>query len=407
MNRHLAHLRRSSWTLLLLLGLVAAALPAAAGPQDRLERVEQDQGRVQEQLEQAQDQGDHLARRVAALDRKRAAVEGRVATLDVRIEMLDGDIARVEGRLVEAQKQLIALGERLDAIQTKLGGRRDLFYERAVLAYKAGPTAAVDTLLSSGDLSDLLDRVAYYESALDADAKLIEEIELLEAEVITERDGLERKKAEIAADKLALQEHRSALAQARDERADALAAREAAVAKKQALLADVRARSTRLRKIERQLEEESDRIEGLLARRAAASSSAVSPGGGGQLAWPTAGPVTSGFGYRSHPIFGDRRMHTGIDIGAPYGAPVWAADGGTVSYVGAMSGYGNVVILEHGGGLATTYNHLSSVSVGSGQGVTRGQHIASVGCTGYCTGPHLHFEVRVAGAPVDPLPYLR
>jgi murein DD-endopeptidase MepM/ murein hydrolase activator NlpD len=117
--------------------------------------------------------------------------------------------------------------------------------------------------------------------------------------------------------------------------------------------------------------------------------------------------VTSPFGYRTHPIFGDTRLHTGIDIGAPYGAPVYAADNGTVTYVGAMSGYGNVVVVDHGGGLSTTYNHLSAFFVGTGQSVGRGQQVGSVGCTGYCTGPHLHFEVRINGTPVDPMPYLQ
>ena len=100
-------------------------------------------------------------------------------------------------------------------------------------------------------------------------------------------------------------------------------------------------------------------------------------------------------------------MHTGIDIGASYGAPVISADAGTVAYVGAMSGYGNVVVIDHGGGLATTYNHLSAFGVSSGQTVGRGVYIANVGCTGYCTGPHLHFEVRINGSPVDPMPYLQ
>ncbi|MDQ3708049.1 MAG: M23 family metallopeptidase, partial [Actinomycetota bacterium] len=122
--------------------------------------------------------------------------------------------------------------------------------------------------------------------------------------------------------------------------------------------------------------------------------------------WPADGVKTSDFGWRTHPIFGTGRLHSGIDIGAAYGSPISAAASGTVVSAGTMSGYGNVVVLDHGGGIATLYAHQSSVAVGTGQAVQRGQTIGYVGSTGYSTGPHLHFEVRVSGTPVDPMGYL-
>jgi len=131
-----------------------------------------------------------------------------------------------------------------------------------------------------------------------------------------------------------------------------------------------------------------------------ASATTVTPSGSGMLRWPVSGPVTSPFGMR----WG--RMHEGIDIGVPSGTPVAAAGTGTVIYAGWMEGYGNLVAIDHGGGLATAYGHNTSVTVSVGQQVTAGTIIAYSGSTGHSTGPHVHFEVRVNGTPVDPLGYL-
>ena len=118
------------------------------------------------------------------------------------------------------------------------------------------------------------------------------------------------------------------------------------------------------------------------------------------MIWPVSGPVTSGFGWR----WG--RMHEGIDIAVPTGTPVAAAASGRVIYAGWMGGYGNLVVIDHGGGIATAYGHNSSIAVGNGSSVSQGQTISYAGSTGHSTGPHVHFEVRVNGSPVDPLGYL-
>jgi murein DD-endopeptidase MepM/ murein hydrolase activator NlpD len=121
---------------------------------------------------------------------------------------------------------------------------------------------------------------------------------------------------------------------------------------------------------------------------------------------PSDGRITSGYGWRTHPIFGTRRMHTGTDFGPGYGAPIYAAETGTVISANARGGYGNTIIIDHGQGLTTLYAHQSRFAVSSGARVTRGQVIGYVGSTGNSTGPHLHFEVRVNGAHRDPMNYL-
>ena len=130
------------------------------------------------------------------------------------------------------------------------------------------------------------------------------------------------------------------------------------------------------------------------------------PTGSGMLTLPVAGPVTSPFGARTSPTTGAQEFHEGIDIGAAQGTPIRAAASGTVTFAGQMSGYGNVVIVQHAAGLQTRYAHQSAMSVTAGQTVAAGDVIGAVGATGEATGPHLHFEVRLNGVAVDPAPYL-
>jgi murein DD-endopeptidase MepM/ murein hydrolase activator NlpD len=124
----------------------------------------------------------------------------------------------------------------------------------------------------------------------------------------------------------------------------------------------------------------------------------------GTFSVPSHGPVTSGFGYRVHPIVGRRRMHTGIDFGAPMGSPIYAAAGGEIFHAGWLGGYGRCIIILHGDGISTLYGHCSVLEVQPGQYVRRGQVIGRVGSTGFSTGPHLHFEVRKDGVPINPMP---
>ena len=155
---------------------------------------------------------------------------------------------------------------------------------------------------------------------------------------------------------------------------------------------------------------EQRRIEEELRRRREAELAVpqAQPGivGNGGWAWPTAGGVASGFGQRLHPILGYYRMHTGMDIGGAMGQPIWAAHDGIVSSAGWNGGYGNTIILGHGANTTSLYAHMSGFAVSAGDYVTAGQLIGYVGSTGLSTGPHLHFEVRINGAPVNPAPYL-
>lgn len=401
--------RRGSTILSLFLALGVFALPAAAGPEERLEEIQNKQDEAEHKLDEVQGEQEQLEADLGGLDDARDSIEAKIDVLDTDLAALDSRIDEVKEDLVDAQLQLTALSDELRKIGNRLHKRNDLLEEKAVSAYKAGPTAAMDGLLSATSFADLVDRVEYYQATLDSEATLIDEIAALEAETEEKRAEVEEKREAITDQKLALEEDRAEVAAVIDQRAGALSEKEDIISAKKTLLGDAQDREAQLEEWLDQLEADSQQIEAILAapENPTAPSTGAPPLGSGQLQWPTSGPLTSPFGYRVHPIFGDTRLHTGIDIGAPYGAPVYAADTGRVSYVGAMSGYGNVVVIDHGGGLATTYNHLSAFATSSGASVARGAQIGSVGCSGYCTGPHLHFEVRVNGTPVDPMPYLQ
>jgi murein DD-endopeptidase MepM/ murein hydrolase activator NlpD len=405
---------RFGFLIVLLVAVSALGLPARADPEDRLDDIGQRRERIERRQSRLAQEEGRLAATIRRLDARRARIQAHVDSLDAAIARLDDRIAITVAALTQAQKQLGLLATELRNLGRELHDRQALYQNRAVATYIAGPTAAVDSLLSARSFSELIQRAAYYQSALDADVRLIDQIERLQAETEHKQALVEEKRAQISADKAALERDRAKVATARRERAGALKAQRAVISQKRAVLADVRSHQAKLQAIEDRLQQESAKIHALLAQQAAAAAAAApppsgisAPPGSGQLLYPANGPITSGFGYRVHPIFGATRLHTGIDIGAPYGAPVWAADDGTVAFVGTMGGYGSIVVIDHGGGLASAYGHLSAFYVGSGQHVARGSAIASVGCTGYCTGPHLHFEVRVNGTPVDPLPYLR
>ena len=396
--------RRIAGALGLFLALVA--IPAAADPQDRLEEIERRQNAIEIKTESLVSQQNRLTDRISELDDQRTSIESAISELNGTIDRLDERILEQRRELDSVQHHLAILTERYLGQLRRLETATDFFVGRARATYMAGPTAWADTFLSAESFSDLMNRYSYYEASLKSDAELIESIEVLRSETQELREAADEEAQRIIAIKTELETERDKIAELRSAKEEVLAAREQVLALKNDSLSEVLGKKRKLAAIRAELEREEARFEAIIAARTSQATGPL-PTGGGQLLWPAAGPVTSGYGWRTHPIFGDQRLHTGIDIAAPYGAPVIASDGGVVVFVGAMSGYGNVVAIDHGNGLSTTYNHLSEFYVGSGQTVGRGEEIAAVGCTGYCTGTHLHFEVRVNGSPVDPMPYLQ
>jgi len=369
---------------------------------------------VARQIQALNDQLDEVSADEAALLGQLNASKARLDDLNAKVADLDHQQVPVQAALQGAQGHLDDLGARQLAAESQLADTQRLLadakgrmVDRALAAYTGESSSAryADLLLRVRSIRDLSAATAYVRAALDDDRATVQRYQQLKNQVSGLRDGIDhdRDQARGARDVVAAQnQDLSDRRQAADDVRQQVATE---VAKQNDLLGQLKARKSEFEGQIVALQRQSDALAAQLRGRQ--GGQALVPSGHGVLSVPIPGaPITSGFGPRVHPIYGDVRMHTGIDFGASYGTPIHAAADGVVVSAGPLGGYGNATVIDHGNGLATLYGHQSSIVVSPGQHVSRGQVIGYVGCSGPCTGPHLHFEVRVRGTPVDPMQYL-
>jgi murein DD-endopeptidase MepM/ murein hydrolase activator NlpD len=364
----------------------------------------------------------------------------RRRALDAKVAAFDSQIAGVQRQLDAAQSKLGALEAQQRAVEVRLveaqhalAVAKDELGRQAIAAYTGQSEAAsyASMLLTSSSLNDLASKRSYMRAVVGSQSETIASTEHLRDEVGDLGKQVEASKTEAQAQRDVVAGQRASLQTSRDAQAGARAEVQAEIAQQDRLRAEVVARKEEFEESLENLEQESAAIAETLRRRQAeaaaaaaraATSTTVAGGGGGgtgstvaaaptrapgRLLTPVPGaPVTSPYGPRVHPIYGTVKIHTGIDYGADTGTPIRAAADGVVVSASWFGGYGNATIIDHGGGLATLYGHQSAMLVSEGQKVTAGQTIGRVGCTGDCTGPHVHFETRVNGDPVNPAPYL-
>lgn len=371
---------------------------------------------------------------------------GAVAAV-ARLTAVDASVARAEAALRQAQSQLTAArvvlaGQQRDLAEARAAeaeGRRRVADAQAHVTdardelrvmlrsgFESGLNSSLDAITTLGDPGDLADRVGLLDHLSGVRHRRIEALSAAEQALELERQRLTA--ASARATDLVLRSTaqvavvRSAVRQAavadtivrvgRLERVRALAAARTAAAAAHRRAAALAAESDQLAAVLRARAAAQARERAVAAAAAAAAHRAAAPApvtsavGGGTLLMPAAGPFSSGFGPRRDPLTGVAGFHPGQDIAAPTGAPILAANSGQVIYAGQEQGYGNFTCIDRGDGLATCYGHQSAILVSVGQHVQAGQLIGRVGSTGWSTGPHLHFEVRIDGTPVDPLPYL-
>ena len=399
--------RRALLLLALVCGFAAPVALAGGGgdtPADQKAAVDAKLGSLHSKIAANQAKAAHLSSQIGSLTSQIHTLERQVGSVSARLSSLQADLALHQRRLdkLNALYQLQTSRFRLLRKEYRLAVRRlDL---RLVAIYKEGQPNAVDVLLAARSLSEVIDQLDYLGVIAAQDKHVAEQVKTAKLQVAAQRKrtktirhGVQQEAAVIHARVVQqailrgeLLSSRSHLASARSSKSHALVITRKQVQdeiqESQALAAASAQLAARLR------------ADGP-GNTTGSSGEPAAPSGTG-FQWPVSGPITSPFGER----WGT--LHPGIDIGVPTGTPIHAAGPGTVVWCGWMSGYGNLVMIDHHNGLATLYGHQSRIAASCGEQVQTGDVIGYVGCTGFCTGPHLHFEVRLNGTPVDPLGYL-
>ncbi|HWR30509.1 MAG TPA: peptidoglycan DD-metalloendopeptidase family protein [Negativicutes bacterium] len=350
---------------------------------DELEEKQQELGNIQQQIEEQQQKAEKARNKERSVSEQLRIIQSELATAQEEFDAINDQLNNTEEQIKVNTELSARLVKKLEA-QTKT------LHRRMRDIYKNGQVNYIDVLFGAKDFNDFVSRMDILKKILAYDNALIKGTK-------ADRETLTKAQAQLEVDRVKIVELRKQAAVKREQVAVRRQERQGV------LNAATYERETAERAY-RELIETSKQIETMIRR---IQSGEKNIGGStGTMLWPAEGEITSPFGWRVHPIFGTQRLHTGIDIGADYGDSVRAADGGVVIHSDWMGGYGNAVIIDHGNGISTLYAHNSQLLVSEGQTVAKGQTISRVGSTGYSTGPHLHFEVRQNGSPVNPLNFL-
>lgn len=352
---------------------------------------------IQEQQRKLQDVNRQLDQQRSSVNQARQKeknVMGQISSLDKDINKTEAEIKSIDDRVAYLKQNIKKVEEEIKASEEALAEQSDILGERLVFIYeKGGDVSYLEVLLAATDIKDFLTRYDLLNIIVEQDVALIKSINKEKKELSLKKCDLEIKQKELVNIQANQMGQKEILDSQKEE--------------KQKLLGSVRLEKKKQEQALNELERESRQLEAII--RQYQSGNTGSQAGTGTFTWPAPGytNITSPYGMRLHPILNERRLHTGMDIRAPMGATIVAADSGTVIFAGWMSGYGQVIIIDHSGGLSTLYAHQSQFLVSKGATVSKGQAIGKVGSTGWSTGPHLHFEVRINGTPTDPTAYVQ
>lgn len=363
---------------LVLLMLMMVTLPVLAS------ELGEQQQQVQQQIEAQQG-------KTAAAQQKVDSMSDQLQKVDIELDNARTEYSAIQAKLSGTEQQIKTNTVILATAEKRLSIQTLILNKRVRDIYQNGQLSYLDVLLGANDFTDLTTRIDILQRVINKDLDLILQVKAERELVLQTSTALEQERTSILELKQGAEDKKKIIEVQKKE-------------KERVLATAVNDRDTSERAY-RDLLATSQRIEEMVNRNQWSNSGPS--GSTGMMMWPTeVREITSPFGWRTHPIYGTQRFHSGIDIGADYGDPVVAADGGVVISAGWLGGYGKAVVIDHGNGLSTIYGHNSQLLVTEGQRVRKGELISRVGATGDATGPHLHFEVRQNGSPVNPLGYL-
>ena len=362
---------------------------------------------LKNKLSDLEDQKAAVKEQIAELAKQASDIEATRKALQSEIDLTKEEITTVEAYIARLQQQIDVKTTELTAAEKALEEKEDRFAQTVRTTYEQGDSSYLEVLLNSSSFKDLLTRMEIVSSLMEDNKRVV-------AEYKAAKEDIEQKKTDLESTQNDQKEYQQNLSYKVDELAASEAQQKALQESVEAYKAESEAEYDRIanemQNVSNQIAEQS-RKEAEEAARKAASSGATSGGTAtrysGTFVWPLPGytNASSAYGWRTHPIFGTRKFHAGEDIPAPTGTAIIAAQSGTVTTAGWVSGYGNYTVISHGNGVMTAYGHQSAIYVSVGQTVSAGETIGAVGSTGNSTGPHLHFEVYVNGSTQNPMSY--
>ncbi|WP_372998104.1 murein hydrolase activator EnvC family protein [Lutispora sp.] len=344
---------------------------------------------LQKQLEETRKKIELTKAQQAAKQKESKNVSNQIVELDRKLEEAEKSLEIVEGQISELEGKIAITQRELDRATEEAETQKELLNKRVRVMYQNGSSSYLAVLLNATSFSDFISRLDLMRKIINYDVNLLKERKTI-------RDNIDQKKQQLEYEQQQKEVLKNDLSSKKEEV-------ESVKSQKEQVLKEVYKDLKELERQEDKLLEESAALTKKILQLQSSEDYI-----GGEMAWPSPGytKVTSPYGYRTHPILKTKRMHTGVDLAVPSGSNIVAANAGKVILAKYNGGYGNTVIIDHGGKISTLYAHNSKLLVKEGDIVTRGQVIAKSGSTGLSTGPHLHFEVRINGNHTDPIPYI-